>query len=372
METLSMQQRRQRKFLLVLPLIVLPFITLLFWVLGGGKTNAANAQANQPKGFNTQLPDARLKNDSSLNKLSYYDRAAADSVKLKQQMKSDPYYHAGAKSDSSGLYFSVKDKPSWLQSSSPAGSNNPAANEAKIYQRLSQLQAVVNKSDKPSAGFPEKTTEMATLAAVPKNAAGTEDPELKQMNGLLEKILDIQHPERTKAKADSSGSKTENQRFKAIPAVIDGNQKIIQGTVIRLKLLDSVTIGGQLFPKGQLVYGSGDLYNQRFTLNIRSTHIGYQIFPVDLTVFDMTDGLEGINVPEAVTGDAVKEGALSGAEGVQFMSLDPSLTTQLAGAGLNMAKGLFSKKIKRIKAKLKDGHPLLLRDNTSFKVLVHH
>jgi hypothetical protein len=48
---------------------------------------------------------------------------------------------------------------------------------------------------------------------------------------------------------------------------------------------------------------------------------------------------------------------------MEFMSLDPSLTAQLTGAGINTAKGLFAKKAKRIKAKLKDGHPLLLRIN---------
>jgi len=33
---------KKRKALLVLPLLALPFITLAFWALGGGKGNARN------------------------------------------------------------------------------------------------------------------------------------------------------------------------------------------------------------------------------------------------------------------------------------------------------------------------------------------
>jgi len=76
--------QRQRKFLLVLPVILLPFLTLLFWALGGGKVDNANAQVNARKGFNSQLPDAQLKDNSTLNKMSYYDKATLDSDKLRQ------------------------------------------------------------------------------------------------------------------------------------------------------------------------------------------------------------------------------------------------------------------------------------------------
>lgn len=40
---------RQRKFFMVLPLLVLPFMTLMFWALGGGKVNNADAEQVQIK-----------------------------------------------------------------------------------------------------------------------------------------------------------------------------------------------------------------------------------------------------------------------------------------------------------------------------------
>jgi len=48
---------------------------------------------------------------------------------------------------------------------------------------------------------------------------------------------------------------------------------------------------------------------------------------------------------------------------MELMSMDESMGAQAATAGINAAKGLFSKKIKRVKGKLKGGHQLLLRVN---------
>lgn len=363
MQTLKLQ--RQRKMLLVLPLVMVIFTTLLFIALGGGQTADGLPKKDNP-GLNIRLPDAKLKNDHALNKMSYYDQAASDSQKLREQMKTDPYYKSKVASDTSGIHFPGDNALKPDRGATALQSNSdPLRSEAKVYRKLAELQEVINRpaaenkdSEIRSAGAGPVTT--SNLHSATEQAK--EDPELRQMNGLLEKILDIQHPGRLKENADQLFP-AENKKFQAIPAVIDGNQKITQGTVVRLKLLDTVTLNGQLIPKGQLIFAGGNLYNQRLTLNIKNIRVGYTILPADLTVFDMTDGLEGISVPEAVTGDALKDGASSSVQGVEFMSLDPSLTTQLAGAGLNTAKGLFSKKVKRIKAKLKDGHQLLLRNN---------
>src|ERR1700712_4943696 len=84
---------RKRKMMMVLPLLVLPFITLGFWALGGGKATAETVkQTSNDKGLNLQLPGANLKNDKGLDKMSYYDMAEADSEKLKARMRNDPYF----------------------------------------------------------------------------------------------------------------------------------------------------------------------------------------------------------------------------------------------------------------------------------------
>ena len=72
-KTHSQKFLRQRKFFLVMPLLVLPFMTLMFWALGGGKVDRASVQ-DPLKGYNMQLPGANLEDDKPLDKLSYYEK----------------------------------------------------------------------------------------------------------------------------------------------------------------------------------------------------------------------------------------------------------------------------------------------------------
>ena len=369
---LTLQDQRKRKFLLALPPIVFGFATLLFWALGGGQPEQAKANGN--KGLSLKLPQAIIAENNTGDKMSFYDQARADSLKKQQLRKADPF--SQLHQDSIGGFSAANPSRSFFpqQDHLYAGAGgDPARNEARINQRLAALQAVVNKPQTQPAVVAPKTPVSKTVNPLSdsllRKTPAAEDPELKQMNGLLEKILDIQHPERIKAANEKSGAAPAVKKFRAIPAVIDGTQKIVQGTVVCLKLTDTVTLGGQLFAKGQRLYGSGSLSNQRYTLNIKSIHVGNDFYPADLTVFDQTDGLEGISVPEAVTGDALRDGATSGVQNMDVMSVDPSMTAQLTTAGINTAKGLFSKKVKRLKGKIRDGHALLLRDNQAVKNL---
>ncbi|TWR26829.1 conjugative transposon protein TraM [Mucilaginibacter achroorhodeus] len=370
METLTIQQQHKRKALLVAPLVVFVLTTLLFCVLGGGQTGTGSDHRSVLTGFNSHLPEAKVKEDTGQNKLSFYNRAAADSAKLMQEQQTDPYarYHALAagKDIDTGAVFSPH-QPEVFSNKAIEEANRPEDKAILLNKRLVALQAAINSP----AAIPDNYSSIPSTANLKVKrisnssqpiSAAQDDPELKQMNGLLEKLLDLQHPDRVTQKTAKSDIASAEQ-FKAIPAVVDGNQKIVQGTVIRMRLQDSVRLNGQLFLKGQLIYGSGDFYNQRVKVNIKLIHIGLNIIPVDLTVYDRTDGLEGICVPEAVTNEALKDGMLNGMQTVDMMNMDPSMTAQLATAGINTAKGLFSKKVKQVKGKLKNGHELLLRNN---------
>lgn len=167
---------QKRKFFLVLPLLVLPFITLMFWALGGGKFNDAQAQQQTAKGgLNLELPDAYLRDDKTLDKLSYYEKAASDSAKLEELMKNDPYYlqNRHEKMDEQSLSndtllptvqqkqdFSIR--RNGLNTSPYNNHNYSDANEEKVYKKLNELNTALNQApvqtDKEvnrSIGLPE-------------------------------------------------------------------------------------------------------------------------------------------------------------------------------------------------------------------------
>lgn len=352
----------KRRFFTFLPVIIVPFATLLFVLLGGGKGITNNGIPTT--GINTELPDAKNDTIKPLNKMSFYERATTDSNRLAQQSKTDPYY------SSNGLAT-----PQTFDQG-PLNGHRPESGELQVYQKLEQLNRVLNQPEKKFSDptlksnpvpVAENTHQLQQLSAMMDavEEGKQEDPELIQLQQLLEKIQEIQHPELLKEKTIPILSEGTNKTYTAIPAIIAKDQKVKQGTVVALRLLDSAVLNGQPIPKGHQVYGSCEISNQRISLHIKSIGLGYAIIPVDLVVYDLQDSMEGINAPEAVITDALKEGSDNAIQGLQLMGMDQNLSTQIAGAGITTAKGLFGKKIKRIKARLKAGYQVLLKDNQS-------
>lgn len=348
------QREKQKRFLLVLPLLILPFMALAFWAFGGGKGDAGQ-QFTQQKGINTELPSAQFKGERPQDKLSLYDQAAKDSAKAK--MNAGNSLFAGPQKDSTRT-LTVSDQ-------------SAKANEAQIKKKLAQLRQQLNQ---PSVTTPPATTthpapavnsaEVDRLEKLMKNiqSSGGSDPEMKQLDGMITKILQIQHPELVNEQLKKDVKPQPDSVYKAIRAVIAVSQKVVSGASVKLKLLDTIKINGQTIPKGQFLFGLCQVNNQRLILNVKNIRLGTSIVPCDLSVYDM-DGMVGINAPDAITEGAVRSGSDNALQSMQFLPMDETLGTQAASAGIETAKTLFSKKVKIVKVKLKADYPVLLRLN---------
>ncbi len=429
-KTHSQKFLRQRKFFLVLPLLVLPFMTLMFWSLGGGKTDNASAQ-DIKKGFNMQLPGANLKDDKPLDKLSYYEKAASDSLKLQQLLKNDPNYRT--KFDTSMVLdeldtsifrgnYGITKRNSHINTG--IGKTDP--NEAKVYRKLAELNNALNKSTSQSTstessiGVPYRTNNNNVNSSdvdrleqmmVAMNQKDGTDPEMQQLGGMLEKILDIQHPDRVQERIKQNSESNKGQVFpvavnphndavslldnqtviqplsdtgnyvgvrqngfysldnmmdannyqNAIEAVIHETQTLVNGSTVKLRLVNDIYINGVLVPKNNFVYGTAQLNGERLGIKVNSIRYSNSLFPVQLQVYDL-DGMDGIYIPGAISRDVAKESADRSLQGIGYTSLDPSIGAQAASAGIEAAKTLFSKKVKLIKVSVKAGYKVLLQD----------
>jgi len=351
--------------LLFLPLLILPFLALGFYALGGGKGDAAKDGALAGKGINISLPGAQLKKERE-DKYSLYEKAQRDSGSLGSKRRLGAFAALGW---DTAAYRKGETKPS-----KPTGS--AAINEAKIRDKLAKIDkqvhapsVVVNKVS-PDLSVNASSAELEKLEYMlkQKQEAAVPDPQLQQLNGMLDKIMQIQKPGLGKAKDSASGRGplhvVTDTAFKAAPATVEGNQKVLQAGIVRLRLSDSLRLNGLLFPKGQLLFGSCTITNQRLLLEIRNIRLGTAIIPVSLTVFSL-DGLAGINAPEAELGEAAGGGAANALDNMEFLGMDQSASTQAAAAGITAAKELIGRKVRRVKVKLKGGYPVLLRNNQS-------
>ncbi|OOQ61950.1 conjugative transposon protein TraM [Mucilaginibacter pedocola] len=357
---------KERKFMVMIPVLIIPFLLMAFWALGGGRHHDdpnANKSAN---GLNTTLPQAQFKDEKEKDKMGIYQNAKKDSVGLNADGVSPAFTQALG---FDGTDPASKDPSLKLNGnvSTDGSANSAEANEVQIRAKLAQINRQIDQPEPAryaggSSLAQENNSDVKRLSRMMKsmNSAGAEaDPDMKQLSKMLTQIQNIQNPERATEK--KSAIKLEKP-FKAIAATIDGKQKVRDGGAVRLKLTDSVTLKGQHFPIGQEVYGTGQVTNQRLVVRISNIRIDQQIVPVDLIVYSL-DGMPGIPAPEAELGAEVGSNANTALQNMQILSMDQSIASQAAAGGINAAKGLFSKKIRKIKVKLDDRFPVLLKIN---------
>ncbi|RYE56082.1 MAG: conjugative transposon protein TraM, partial [Sphingobacteriales bacterium] len=146
--------------------------------------------------------------------------------------------------------------------------------------------------------------------------------------------------------------------------VVHESQTLVNGAVIKLRLLADVYINGTLVPAGAFVFGTVQLNGERLEVGINSIRHNNLLLPVKLQVYDL-DGLPGIYIPGAITREVAQSSVDNAAQMLEITSLDPSLKAQAANAGLGAVKSLLSKKTKLVKVVVKAGYRVLLKDNTT-------
>lgn len=351
---MSKQRTRvdRRKILLFLPLIVLPFLALGFYALGGGRAKQPENSA-VAKGINLNLPDAQFKKTEPSGKMDIYKLAGSDTGE-----------ESGIEAVAGHLGFSPGEDPQTRQIQEKLAAinreiNQPVAPE-KSYGGIYKPSASI-AADAPLS---RDVAKLESLMKAMQSGGGQEDPEMVQLNSLMDKIIAVQNPELARQQYQRPVATDADSLFKAIPAEIAKKQKAVQGSVIELRLLDTLVVKGKVIPKGHAVFGLAEFSNQRLNLEIRNIRVGNQIIPVNLTVFDKVDAMVGINAPEAVLTDALNRGSSDAIGNFGIGAFDQSLGVQVAGAGIDAAKNLLTRRLKRVKQFLKAGYPLLLRDNT--------
>lgn len=146
-----------------------------------------------------------------------------------------------------------------------------------------------------------------------------------------------------------------------IRAMIDQTTKAKEGTRLRFKLLDDVTVGGTKLKKGTYLYGTVTGFGQqRVRAAITSILVGGKFIKVNLSVFD-NDGMEGFYVPESAFRDFMKDASASTVQqNISFESdgygsgiSGEAVALQALQNMYNSATSALSSNIRKNKAKIK-------------------
>lgn len=205
-------------------------------------------------------------------------------------------------------------------------------------------------------------------AATPQNEpqagkiAGTVEVNENAVNELADDAEAGQVVKKVKTSSDYFNTLAENEAEpRLIKAIIDENIKAVDGSRVRLRLLDDVEINETVVPKGSYIYAiMSGFGSQRVKGNVKSILVDDELVKVSLSLYD-TDGLEGLYVPGSSfreTAQDVASGAMNGTMSLNNGTTGNSFSQwgmQAVQNAYQRTSNAISKAIKKNKAKLKYG-----------------
>ena len=182
------------------------------------------------------------------------------------------------------------------------------------------------------------------------------------VNGLAENATAEQVVKKVKTSSDYFNTLAENEpEPRLIKAIIDEDIKAVDGSRVRLRLLDDVEIDGKVVARGSYLYATMSGFgSQRVKGSIKSLLVEDELVKVNLSLYD-TDGLEGLYVPNSSfreTAQDVASNALGSTMNINSGSTGNTFTQwgmQAIQNAYQRTSNALSKAIRKNKAKLKYG-----------------
>ncbi|SEH29863.1 Bacteroides conjugative transposon TraM protein [Chryseobacterium culicis] len=387
---------KQKKY--VMPLLALPFLLLFTYV--GTQFVKDDKVEEKPKELSLSLGESQ---DSIMTKSDAYDAffKKEDNRTMLEGLnkEEDSLLHYGDQ-----LSLAEKRKIDSLKAvggrqNRYTGKGNPSSyynpneqNENRDYKRSSDIIRMLN--DK-SYGRPESHYSDESPRFAAPNTQQDPVKYLKQQMLVMDSLEKSRDPEyqsklateeqlkANKVKLDEflhstfnvskSGINSDFNAFykesenSFIKAVIDENNKGLLGSRIRFRLLENIFVGGRKLDKGSVLYGQISGFSmQRVNLSIVSVYTKGEIFPVNLSIYDL-DGMKGLYVPQSVFRDMLSEMGSNSVQGTQMDMGGQGFFTSIGSKLFTSTSKSIANLIKTNKAKLKYNSYVLLVDEKQLK-----
>ena len=363
---------RQPKYMLP-AILYLPLLGASYFIFDLFRTEKAeipDATLQTTEFLNPELPEATIKDGDGIG--SKYenmtkswgriqDYTAVDNIERDEPDENKEEYESQYTEDDIALLGEIEQEKSMAAEAADAKRREEEAlaelEKALAEARLRGRQEVIPPAE-------EDTTQTAPPpAAAPAQAEGTidEDSQAVKVPGENDRASEVVKKTKTSSDyfhtLDRSG-----QEPKLIKAIIDQDIKAVDGSRVRLRLLDDVEIDGSTVRKGTYLYATVSGFSSgRVKGSISSILVGDELVKVSLSLYD-TDGLEGLYVPESQFRETGKDVASSAMSGNLSMNTGGYGNNSLAQWGMQAVQNAYqktsnaiSKAIRKNKVKLKYG-----------------
>ena len=385
------QNYKQPKYML--PAIV--YIPLLFTgytvcnLFATEKAEVGDSKLETVERLNEKLPDAHIKGDGLGNKydsmLESYgkikDASAVETVE-KQEEQKEQYETKYSDAELAALEQQSKEAENAVEQirkmqqdmkesqnrTSGLADSRIGGNTAEENETLAELQNALAQARQQATGTTESEQSKENLPQLNMSVKGSINADEKPKNPkAVTEISEESEAEEVVVKQKETSDffntigNNEPQR-KLIKAIIDEDIKVVDGSRIRLRVLDDIEVGETTIPKGTYLYATMSGFSQqRIKGTVKSVFMNDNLIKINLSIYD-TDGLEGLYIPESSFRETAKD------VGSQTMNTPPNFNTgttiesafvqwgmNAVQQGVQKTTQAISKNIKKNRVKLKYG-----------------
>ncbi|MCW0481366.1 conjugative transposon protein TraM [Gaoshiqia sediminis] len=322
---------KKNKALLILPLALLPFVVLIFYILGGGKKagqeTSEKVNPGKKNGANYELPEAE-------KSIEIFDKMEAYQNSQSRVVSTQDYHVMGdhPPKNTDVNIITSDDSATVLEDSQTDGINANVSNNllAHIKDKEAQVRKEMEGNNlnnpKDQKGIAAKTvTKPKPEQAVTLQKTGIEELDqvfdeniaLSRQNDSLKFYLNqtSQKPKELEAKKSISFSLEKNRspsfdgKVSASPLIkaeVYETTTVLDGNRIKMRLLEDCQVGGKVIQKNSFIYGICQIKNERLHIRVSQLPTDEDFLPVDLMIHDL-DGLAGLYVPDNATRKVAKE-----------------------------------------------------------------
>ena len=339
--------------------------------------------------INSTIPDARLKGDGVGSKYenmtrqygAVTDLSAVNTIDRNEEEKKEEYESKYSDEDiallgdSLATSATVKTKPkpkSVKKPAKPKPALKRSQSEEEIYAELEKALAEARLQGTQAVSSVKNNADTVKSAAG-KDKGSTASVKPPVATAIKDSIGEV--VKKVRVNSDYFNTICDNEpETGLIKAIIDENIKAVDGSRVRLRLLDDVEVSGITLRKGTYLYATMSGFgNQRVKGTVKSVLVDDDIVKINLSIYD-TDGLEGLYVPGSQFRDTAKDiasGAFSTSGDLGFTQSSNSFTQmgiQAINNAFNKTSNAISKAIKKNRANLKYGtFVYLINDKSSAK-----
>ncbi len=146
-------------------------------------------------------------------------------------------------------------------------------------------------------------------------------------------------------------------------ACIHGDQTVVTGSTVRMRLLQDVTLSGMKIPANTLFYGIATLGANRLDVVVSNLKVGDNLNPVSVVVFD-NDAMEGLNLPNNLKASAAKRMEQGLVQNIDMplssIGTMASEVTSVVNATTQVAKQILNMSLSQVKVHLKSNYEMYI------------